>query len=142
MDGRDIASNCLRKNDAFDVGTFPKETCRRVRTSAEFGEDHHLDIIGASDPLQVAHEGGHGIRRVGEQPLVQIALEHMRVERVVPVCNVVEVCRHPRVNQGHNFRQIQTRDSVIHRGLVFCPGLPDQRGRIARAPSDVQQKSS
>ena len=53
--------------------------------AAEFGEDHDGDVIGASDPLQVLHEGGDGIGGVGQYSLVYIALEHMRVKRVVAV---------------------------------------------------------
>ena len=105
--------------------------------AAELREHHHHHVVGAADALQVQHEGRHGIRGVGQQALMQIVLEHMRVKRIVVVGHVEHLRRHARGQQGHHFRQVETGDAVVHGRFVLRPGLAHQGRGVAGAAGNV-----
>src|SRR5215471_287498 len=120
--------------------------CAEIRVfgnaASEFGEYHYDDIVRASDTLEIGDERRYGIRGVGEQALVQVALEHMCIESIVTVGDVIQPGRKTGMDERRDFRKIQTRNSVVHWRLVARPCLLDLRGCAFRASRNVEKKPS
>ena len=108
---------------------------------SEFREDHHHHVVRAADPLQIRQERRNRIGRVGQQPLVHVVLEHVRVKRVVAIGRVVKARGHAGVDQRGDFGQVEAGDSVVHRRMIFGPGFPHQHRSVLRAAGRIQKES-
>src|SRR5579871_2131130 len=117
------------RNNAFDTHVFQSDTHKRLLTYA-------------ADALQVANERVDGVGRVGEQALVGVALEDVRVERVIPVRGVVEARRHAGGDQGDHLGQVEADNAVVDGGMIFGTGFAHQSRGIFGAPGGVEQETA
>ena len=83
-----------------------------------------------------------GVGGVGQQALVHVVLEDVRVERVVAIGRVVEARGHAGVDQRGDFGQIEAGDSVVDRRMIFRPGFPHQRRSVLGALGGIEKKSA
>ena len=108
---------------------------------AEFAEGHDAHVIAATDAVHVVQKRGDVVRRIGQQPGMNIGLLHVGVEGVVAEGHVIDPGREAGGDQRRHLVEPEVHQPVVDRRAILGACLPQARLGILRAVGDLEQEA-